>query len=180
MKGQTIIPVLSAFLVASLTAQETGTPEPVAAMERAVETIDSTDQIFTERETEVLGDETSSDDLAAPDLPDEPTFEVPEDEVFLDLPGADMTSSAVASDAETISVDFPEEDVRDIIRSVAELYELNVVIPEMLAGSVSIKLRDVTWQQVFDVVLEPLNYTYIVDGNIIKINSSIYATRSHL
>lgn len=171
MKGQTIIPVLSAFLVASLTAQETGTPEPVAAMERAVETIDSTDQIFTERETEVLGDETSSDDLAAPDLPDEPTFEVPEDEVFLDLPGADMTSSAVASDAETISVDFPEEDVRDIIRSVAELYELNVVIPEMLAGSVSIKLRDVTWQQVFDVVLEPLNYTYIVDGNIIKIKS---------
>jgi type IV pilus assembly protein PilQ len=166
MKGQTIIPLLSALLVASLTAQEAGTPEPVAAMQRAVATIDSTDQTYTERESEVLGDE-----VAAPDLPDEPTFEVPQDEVFLDLPGADMTSSAVASDAETISVDFPEEDVRDIIRSVAELYELNVVIPETLAGSVSIKLRDVTWQQVFNVVLEPLNYTYIVDGNIIKIKS---------
>jgi type IV pilus assembly protein PilQ len=166
MKGQTIIPLLSALLVASLTAQEAGTPEPVAAMQRAVATIDSTDQTYTERESEVLGNE-----MAAPDLPDEPTFEVPQDEVFLDLPGADMTSSAVASDAETISVDFPEEDVRDIIRSVAELYELNVVIPETLAGSVSIKLRDVTWQQVFNVVLEPLNYTYIVDGNIIKIKS---------
>jgi type IV pilus assembly protein PilQ len=166
MKGQTIIPLLSALLVASLSAQEAGTPEPVAAMQRAVATIDSADQTYTERESEVLGDE-----MAAPDLPDEPTFEVPQDEVFLDLPGADMTSSAVASDAETISVDFPEEDVRDIIRSVAELYELNVVIPETLAGSVSIKLRDVTWQQVFNVVLEPLNYTYIVDGNIIKIKS---------
>lgn len=166
MKGQSIIPLLSVLLVASLTAQETATPEPIAAMERAVQTIDAADQTYTERETEVLGAEE-----AAPDLPDEPTFEVPEDEVFLDLPGADMTSTAIASDAETISVDFPEEDVRDIIRSVAELYELNVVIPEMLAGSVSIKLRDVTWQQVFDVVLEPLNYTYVVDGNIIKIKS---------
>ncbi|HKJ89866.1 MAG TPA: secretin N-terminal domain-containing protein [Oceanipulchritudo sp.] len=44
-------------------------------------------------------------------------------------------------------------------------------MPDALTGSVSIKLRDVTWQQVFSVVLEPLNFTYIIDGNIIKIKS---------
>lgn len=106
-----------------------------------------------------------------PNLPDEPRFEVPEEDVFLDLPGAEEGSTAVASDAETISVDFPQEDVREIIRSVADLYELNVVIPDNLTGSVSVKLRDVTWEQVFDVVLEPLNFTYILDENIIKIKS---------
>jgi type IV pilus assembly protein PilQ len=144
----------------------------VEALDRAKETIASSDETYQMREGEVL-DAPVEEAVAAelPELPDEPVFEVPDEEVFLDLPGAEATSTAVAVDAETISVDFPEEDVRDIIRSVAELYELNVVIPDSLAGSVSIKLRDVTWQQVFDVVLEPLSYTYIVDGNIIKIKS---------
>ena len=161
MKGHILIPLLSALLVAPLTAQEA----QVAALDRAEEAIASADAASQSSQAEVL------DAVEEPELPEEPVFEVPSDEVFLDLPGSDDTATAVAMDSETISVDFPEEDVRDIIRSVAELYELNVVIPDSLAGSVSIKLRDVTWTQVFDVVLEPLNYTYIVDGNIIKIKS---------
>lgn len=79
-------------------------------------------------------------------------------------------ASAMASD-DTISVDFPDEEVRTIIRNVAELYDLNVVIPDTLQGRTSIKLRNVTWRQVFEVVLEPLNFTYIEDRNIIKIKS---------
>lgn len=122
-------------------------------------------------ELESVVSPTVEEAMAEPDLPEEPVFEIPEEEVFLDLPGADSESTAMTAGAETISVDFPQEDVREIIRSVADLYELNVVIPETLTGSVSVKLRDVTWEQVFDVVLEPLNFTYVVDGNIIKILS---------
>ncbi|MEX0330886.1 MAG: secretin N-terminal domain-containing protein [Puniceicoccaceae bacterium] len=161
MKGQILIPLLSVLLVAPLTAQEA----QMAALDRAEEAIASADAESQASQAEVM------DAVDEPELPEEPVFEVPSDEVFLDLPGSDDEATAVAMDSETISVDFPEEDVRDIIRSVAELYELNVVIPDSLAGSVSIKLREVTWTQVFDVVLEPLNYTYIVDGNIIKIKS---------
>ncbi|MEX0324765.1 MAG: secretin N-terminal domain-containing protein [Puniceicoccaceae bacterium] len=161
MKGQILIPLLSVLLVAPLTAQEA----QMAALDRAEEAIASTDAASQASQAEVM------DAVDEPELPEEPVFEVPSDEVFLDLPGGDDEATAIAMDSETISVDFPEEDVRDIIRSVAELYELNVVIPDSLAGSVSIKLREVTWTQVFDVVLEPLNYTYIVDGNIIKIKS---------
>ncbi len=74
-------------------------------------------------------------------------------------------------DDDTISVDFPDEEVRTIIRNVADLYDLNVVIPETLVGNTTIKLRNVTWRQVFEVVLQPLGYTYIEDRNIIKIKS---------
>lgn len=161
MKGQILIPLLSVLLIAPLTAQEA----QMEALDRANEAIASADASSEASQAEVL------ETVDEPELPDEPVFEVPSDEVFLDLPGGDDEATAVAMDSETISVDFPEEDVRDIIRSVAELYELNVVIPDSLAGSVSIKLRNVTWTQVFDVVLEPMNYTYIVDGNIIKIKS---------
>jgi len=98
-------------------------------------------------------------------------YSVPTGDVSIDF--ADITDAApsVSRDSDTISVDFPDEDVRTIIRNVADMYELNVVIPDTLVGNVSVKLRNVTWRQVFDVVLEPLNFTYIEDQNIIKIKS---------
>jgi type IV pilus assembly protein PilQ len=101
----------------------------------------------------------------------EPRFELPAEEVVLSF-GTDEGEAVVDSGGgETITVDFPEEDVRSIIRNVADLYDLNVVIPEGLTGSISIKLRDVTWEQVFRVVLEPLQHTFVMDGNIVRVIS---------
>ncbi len=72
---------------------------------------------------------------------------------------------------ETLSVDFPNAEIRTILRNIADLYDLNLVIPETLEGRASLKLRDVTWKQIFDVLLSPVNYTYVTDGTIIKIVS---------
>lgn len=88
----------------------------------------------------------------------------------VDGPGT-ATKGKDASGADTLSVDFPDEDIRNILRNVADLFELNLVVPEALQGRTSIKLRDVSWRQIFQVVLTPVNYTYVVDGNIIKIVS---------
>jgi type IV pilus assembly protein PilQ len=57
------------------------------------------------------------------------------------------------------------------LRNVADLFELNLVIPDTLQGKASIKLRDVTWRQIFQVVLTPAGYTFIEDNNIIKVVS---------
>lgn len=73
---------------------------------------------------------------------------------------------------DTLSVDFPDMEVRDIIRNVADLFELNIIMPDTLQGKTTIKLRDVTWRQIFQSVLAPVGYTYIEDGNIIKIVSN--------
>jgi type IV pilus assembly protein PilQ len=72
---------------------------------------------------------------------------------------------------DTLSVDFPDEDIRNILRNVADLFELNIIMPETLQGKTTIKLREVTWRQIFQNVLDPVNYTYVEDGNIIKIVS---------
>ena len=72
---------------------------------------------------------------------------------------------------DTLSVDFPDEDVRNILRNVADLFELNLIMPDTLQGKTTIKLRDVTWRQIFQSVLSPVNYTYVEEGNIIKIVS---------
>lgn len=82
-------------------------------------------------------------------------------------PAASHTS--VAKTKDTLSVDFPDEEIRTVLRNVADLFELNLVIPDTLQGKTSIKLRDVTWRQIFKVVLEPVGYTFVEDGNIIKV-----------
>ncbi|MSU23239.1 MAG: hypothetical protein EXS32_05370 [Opitutus sp.] len=79
------------------------------------------------------------------------------------------TKGKDATGKDTLSVDFPDEDIRNILRNVADLFELNLVMPEALQGKTSIKLRDVTWRQIFQNVLGPVNYTAVEEGNIIKI-----------
>lgn len=76
-----------------------------------------------------------------------------------------------AVNPDTLTVDFPDEDVRNILRNVADLFELNLVIPDTLQGRTTLKLRDVTWRQIFQVVLSPLGFTYVEDANIIKVVS---------
>jgi type IV pilus assembly protein PilQ len=100
----------------------------------------------------------------------------PAADVVIKDDAADTTGSATkgkdASGADTLSVDFPDEDIRNILRNVADLFELNLVVPEALQGRTSIKLRDVSWRQIFQVVLTPVGFTYIVEGNIIKVVSN--------
>lgn len=86
--------------------------------------------------------------------------------------GSAPTESTATRDRDTLSVDFPDEDIRTILRNVADLFELNLVIPDTLTGKTSIKLRDVTWRQIFQVVLSPAGYTYIEEGNIVKVVSN--------
>ncbi|MGF1484720.1 MAG: secretin N-terminal domain-containing protein [Opitutales bacterium] len=96
----------------------------------------------------------------------------------IDLDYGDTTSPEPVSDSAGVVeddvidlVDFPDQEIRAIIRDVSDLFDLNVVIPDALVGRTSLKLRNVTWRQVFQVVLEPAGFTYIEDGNIIKIKS---------
>lgn len=82
------------------------------------------------------------------------------------------TKGKDAAGRDTLSVDFPDEDIRNILRNVADLFELNIIMPDTLQGKTTIKLRDVTWRQIFESVLQPVGYTYKEEGNIIKIISN--------
>jgi type II secretory pathway component GspD/PulD (secretin) len=85
---------------------------------------------------------------------------------------AAAVKSKDATGRDTLSVDFPDEDIRNILRNVADLFELNIIMPDALQGKTTIKLRDVTLRQIFQSVLHTVNFTYIEDGNIIKIVSN--------
>lgn len=94
------------------------------------------------------------------------------DGVVLDFSQND-THDAIAALKETdlITVDYPQAEIRSILRNVADLYEINLVIPEKLVGNTSIKLRNVTWKQIFDIILKPVGFTYVIKDDIVRIIS---------
>jgi len=108
---------------------------------------------------------------ATPPAATPPAAEAPKADAVT-VQGAAPATSSVTRDKDTLSVDFPDEEIKTILRNVADLFELNLVVPDTLTGKTSIKLRDVTWRQIFHVVLSPVGYTYIEEGNIIKIVSN--------
>lgn len=152
--GDDIVPVKTfAPDTSGMTVKEVKVEEPVY---EATETADGTPEMAAVNQ-EVPALEMDFADSG------EVTMEFPTDEQG----EVDMSMGA----EDTISVDFPDEEVRTIIRNVADLYDLNVVIPDTLVGNTSVKLRNVTWRQVFEVVLQPLGFTYVEDRNIIKIRN---------
>jgi type II secretory pathway component GspD/PulD (secretin) len=99
-----------------------------------------------------------------------PAAEAPLDFSVKDAPASAPAKSATGK--ETLTVDFNDEEIRVILRDVAELFDLNMVIPDALQGKTSVKLHDVNWHQILQVVLSPVGYTFVEDGNIIKIVSN--------
>lgn len=82
--------------------------------------------------------------------------------------GKQKNKPAVAK-TEQISVDFVNEDIKQVLRYVSELYDLNIVIPTSLEGKVSIRLKNVTWEALLESVLAPVGCTYIQTKNILQI-----------
>jgi len=71
----------------------------------------------------------------------------------------------------TRTLDFPDQDVRTALRQIADLYGINVVLPDNLNGRASISLRDVTWEQAFQVLLAPIGATYRKQGDLIMVEA---------
>ncbi len=112
---------------------------------------------------------TSAPAVTAPETPTNPLAPAPAPAaVSINLPSATATTASTDTNGTTSNImhkaNFPNEDVRTIISSVATLFNLNVMMPETLTGTATLQLHDVSWQQIFHYVLDPLGFTYTVDG----------------
>ena len=95
--------------------------------------------------------------------------EAPASEEPAEISRPTVQSGTSETGEETISLNVDNQEISVILRNIAELFELNIVIPDDLEGSTSLNLRDVTWQQVFDIVLEEKGYSWSEVNGIIRI-----------
>ncbi len=68
-----------------------------------------------------------------------------------------------------ISIHLKDVDIRDVLYFISEGTGLNMVINDDVRGTISIKLRNVPWDQALLLVMKTKQLGYLREGNVIRI-----------
>lgn len=85
--------------------------------------------------------------------------------------GAAITSLERESTAQRVSLNFNDVPLNQVLATIARAYNLNIIGGEDLSQKVTIHLKDVIVDDVFDIVLKSIGYAYTKEGNVIWIVS---------
>ena len=70
-----------------------------------------------------------------------------------------------------ISLDFKDADVRNILRLISDISGLNIIVSDSVKGKVTIKLDNVPWDEVLDIILETNNLGKIWTKSVMRIET---------
>ncbi len=70
-----------------------------------------------------------------------------------------------------ISLDLKDADLRDVLRSFGQLAKLNLVIDPEVRGSVTVRLRDVRWEDALDVILRSNGLASIQEDTLVRVGT---------
>jgi type IV pilus assembly protein PilQ len=68
-----------------------------------------------------------------------------------------------------IDLDFKGADIHNILRLLADVGQVNVIVADDVRGEVTIKMRDVPWDQALDVVLRSKGLGSVREGNLLRV-----------
>jgi len=71
-----------------------------------------------------------------------------------------------------ISLDFQNADIHNILRLIGEVSGKNMVVSDQVTGKVTLKLKDVPWDQALDIVLQTQQLGMVEVGNVIRVAPS--------
>jgi type IV pilus assembly protein PilQ len=72
---------------------------------------------------------------------------------------------------EPISLTLKDADIKDVLRTFADLTGLNMAIDPGVQGSVTVDFVDVPWDQALDIILRQNNLTFSLEGNVMRIGT---------
>ncbi len=70
---------------------------------------------------------------------------------------------------EKLSLNFQNVDVRALLQVIADFTNLNIVVRDSVSGSLTLRLKDVPWDQALDIVLQSKNLDMRKNGNVILV-----------
>jgi type IV pilus assembly protein PilQ len=68
-----------------------------------------------------------------------------------------------------MEIDLKDADVHNVLRLLADVGQVNIVTADNVTGSVTIRMRNVPWDQALDVVLQSKGLGMVRSGNIIRV-----------
>ncbi|MGF1468760.1 MAG: secretin and TonB N-terminal domain-containing protein [Sandaracinaceae bacterium] len=68
-----------------------------------------------------------------------------------------------------IDLDFHNADIHNILRLIAEVGGVNIVTSDDVEGTITIRMRNVPWDQALDVILQAKGLGMVRRGNLIRV-----------
>lgn len=84
----------------------------------------------------------------------------------LEGPGA-QSAGHKRYEGEKLSLDFQNVDVRAVLKVIADFTGMNIVAADSVTGNVTIRLKDVPWDQALDIILRAKGLDKRQNGNVI-------------
>ncbi|MEN9315882.1 MAG: Type pilus biosis and competence protein pilQ precursor, partial [Pseudomonadota bacterium] len=70
---------------------------------------------------------------------------------------------------ERLSLNFQNIDVRALLQVIADFTNLNIVASDSVTGSITLRLKDVPWDQALDIVLQSRGLDMRKNGNVVLV-----------
>jgi type IV pilus assembly protein PilQ len=83
--------------------------------------------------------------------------------------GNTLSSGEKVYTGEPIDLNLKDADIRDVLRTFANLTGLNIAVDPGVAGAVTVDFNGVPWDQALDIILRQNNLTYTLDGNVMRV-----------
>ncbi len=97
----------------------------------------------------------------------------------LSQPGVSLTGTGTRTlsangrvfNGEPVSLNLKEADLKDVLRTFADLTGLNMAIDPGVTGQVTVDFTDVPWDQALDLILRQNGLTFTLEGNVMRIGT---------
>jgi type IV pilus assembly protein PilQ len=80
-----------------------------------------------------------------------------------------MAAQQRAFTGRRIDLDLKDADVHNVLRLLADVGQVNIVTADNVSGNVTIRMRNVPWDQALDVVLQSKGLGMVRQGNMIRV-----------
>jgi type IV pilus assembly protein PilQ len=73
---------------------------------------------------------------------------------------------------EPLSLNLKDADLKDVLRTFAQLTGLNMAIDQNVSGAVTVDFADVPWDQALEIILHQNSLAYVLEGNVMRIGTA--------
>lgn len=68
-----------------------------------------------------------------------------------------------------IDLDMMDASISDVLRLLAEVSNVNIIASDEVRGTISLRLKNVPWEQAFDIILKAKELDKSIEGNVIRV-----------
>ena len=89
---------------------------------------------------------------------------------------ADATTEVQSGSNGRLSLNFQDIEIRSVLQLLADFTGLNMVVSDTVGGNITLRLKDVRWQEALDIILQTKGLTMRQKGNIMMVAPTVEVT----